>query len=88
MKKLGGSCLTDKESDDETGNTHKNFGQFITKETSKKSKDKSNYRANDLIGGIGFSYESEETIINKTVQAVAASGIQWKGAYQGAVVNI
>ena len=65
MKKLGGSCLTDKESDDETGNTHKNFGQFITKETSKKSKDKSNYRANNLIGGIGFGYESEKTIINK-----------------------
>ena len=88
MKKLGGNDLADKESDDETGNTHKNFGQFITKETSKKSKDKSNYRTNNLIGGVGFGYESEKTIINKTVQAVAASGIQWKSAHQGAVVNI
>ena len=74
MKKLGCSDLADKESNDETGNTHKNFGQFITKETSKKSKDKSNYRANDLISGIGFGYESEKTIINKTVQAVEFNG--------------
>ena len=88
MKKLGGNCLTNKEADDETGNTHKNLRQFITKETSKKSKDKSNYRANNLIGGIGFGYESEKTIINKTVQAVAASGIQWKSAHQRAIVNI